>query len=266
VAVALATRKDVAATTTYDVPPPDSRVRPPALAGLYLEIDCGPVRARRTLAGIEPGSDPNLITQDQVEAVRAAMFGAYTLTVEAGAPSPSVQLDDALSMAISTVPLAAATDDDGRIAAFAKGLVARPRTLHVTSVPLEDADGPVTFETIFRMTLHRRVELPEPGGAMRLHTGVDILPQTVFATADPDPVAAFRATARRTARLAIAERTAFEDSTATRLSNARLVAAPGAIFDALPGVERARTGHRRLRQPVPDRRRDAHGRSRRVVH
>jgi hypothetical protein len=124
--------------------------------------------------------------------------------------------------------------------AMATGLGVRPKTLHATSVALADMDGPLTFETLFRMTLHRRVEQWEPGGKVRLHTGVDILPHTVFATADPDPVAAFRTTARRTARLAVAEGVAFPISTALRLAEAKLVAAPGALADALPGVERPR--------------------------
>jgi hypothetical protein len=105
-------------------------------------------------------------------------------------------------------------------------------------VALDDADGPLTFETIFRMTLHRRVAQWEPGGTVRTRTSVDILPQTVFATTDPDPAAAFARTARRTARLAFAEGVGFAQSTARSLDKAALVAAPGAILDVLPGIAR----------------------------
>ncbi len=240
VTVALATRAEVAAAGSYAVPAPAARIRPPAIAGLYLEVDCGIVRARRTLAGAEPGVNPNAITEDQLGQVRAALFGAYAVTVEAGVPSTAVQLDDGITMAIASTALAEATDDDAKIAALATGLGVRPKTLHATSVALDDADGPLTFETIFRMTLHRRVAQWEPGGTVRTRTSVDILPHTVFATTDPDPVAAFGRTARRTARLAFAEGVGFAQSTAHSLASASLVAAPGAIADALPGVAKAK--------------------------
>ncbi len=236
VTVALAARAGIEATGTYTVPAPASRVRPPAIAGLYLEVDCGNVRARRTLAGAEPGIDPAAITEDHLGQVRAALFGAYAITVEAGVPSTAVQLDDGISMAIASAAIAEATDDDAKVAALATGLGVRPKTLHATSIALDDADGPLTFETILRMTLHSRVAKWETGGTARVHTGVDILPHTVFATADPDPAAAFASTARRTARLAFAEGVGFAQSTAHSLASAALVAAPGAIADALPGV------------------------------
>jgi hypothetical protein len=238
VAVALTTRADINASGTYDVPAPAARVRPPAIAGLYLEVDCGNVRARRTLAGAEPGIDPNAITEDHLGQVRAAIFGACAITVEAGVPSMAVQLDDGITMAIASSAIAEATDDDAKVAALATGLGVRPKTLHATSVALDDADGPLTFETILRMTLHRRVAQWEPGGTVRTRTSVDILPQTVFATTDPDPVAAFARTARRTARLAFAEGVGFAQSTARDLDKAQLVAAPGAILDVLPGIAR----------------------------
>jgi hypothetical protein len=238
VKVALNDRPDISVDAAYDVPVAGERAIPPALAGLYLEVDCGNIRARRTLAGVEPGTDPLTITQDDVDAVRAALFGEYTITVEAGVPSPAVQLDDAISMAISTLGFAEARNNDARMAALATEFVARPTTLHATSVPLDDADGPLTFEMLFRMTLHSRVERSEPGGKVRLHTGVDILPHTVFATVDPNPAAAFRTTARRTARLALAEKVGFPQSTAARLEGASLVAVPGSVLDALPSVDR----------------------------
>jgi hypothetical protein len=238
VAVALATRAEISANGTYEVPAPTARVRPPAIAGLYLEVDCGSVRARRTLAGAEPGIDPNAITEEHLGQVRAALFGACAITVEAGVPSMAVQLDDGITMAIDSSAIAEATDDDTKLAALATGLGVRPKTLHATSVALDDADGPLTFETILRMTLHRRVAQWEPGGTVRTRTSVDVLPHTVFATTDPDPVSAFARTARRTARLAFAEGVGFAQSTARSLDTASLVAAPGAIIDVLPGIAR----------------------------
>jgi hypothetical protein len=239
--IALIGRTDVAADATYDVPPPQTRVRPPVLAGLYLEVDCGSVRARRTLAGVEPGTDPAFITQAQVDEVRAALFGAYSIQVEGACPPPAVQLDDALSMAVSAGPLGVATTSAEAIAALAKGIGARPRTLHAASVPLDDLAGPLTFETILRMTLHTSIDRPDPDAQnLHRHTGVDILPHTTFATADTDPVRAFATTARRTARLALAEAAAFSSSTIASLKTEQLVVAPGAIIDVLgpAGVER----------------------------
>jgi hypothetical protein len=239
--VSLIGRPDIAADVTYEVPPPQTRVRPPVLAGLYLEVDCGAIRARRTLAGVEPGTDPAFITQAQVDEVRAALFGAYSIQVEGACPSPAVQLDDALSVAVSAGPLGTARSSADVIAALAKGIGARPRTLHATSVHLDDLDGPMTFETTFRMTLHTSIERPDPDAQnLHRHTGVDILPHTTFVTMDPDPVNAFATTARRTARLALAEAAAFPSSTIASLKSEQLVAAPGAIIDVLgpAGVER----------------------------
>ncbi|HET7181443.1 MAG TPA: twin-arginine translocation signal domain-containing protein [Candidatus Limnocylindrales bacterium] len=231
----------IATQAQYDVPPPTVRARPPVLAGLYLEVDFGVIRARRTLAGVEPGTDPAVITQAQVDEVRTALFGAYSIQVEAGCPSPAVQLDDALSMAVSAGPLGTAQTSADLIAALAKGIGARPRTLHATSVPLDDAAGPLTFETNLRMTLHTSIDRPDPDAQnLHRHTGVDILPHTTFATVESDPVRAFQTTARRTARLALAEAAAFPSSTIASMQREALVVAPGSILDVLTplGVER----------------------------
>ncbi|HEX2625931.1 MAG TPA: vWA domain-containing protein [Candidatus Limnocylindrales bacterium] len=241
VRVALVARPDVASPAPYDVPPVRERTRPPVLAGLYLEVDSGVVRGRRTLAGIEPGTDPTTITQAQVDEVRTALFGAYSIQVEAGCPSPAVQLDDALSVAVSAGPLGTAKTSADVIAALATGIGARPRTLHATSVPLDDGAGPLTFETIYRMTLHTSIERPDPDAQnLHRHTGVDILPHTTFATVDTDPVRAFQTTARRTARLALAEAAAFPSSTVASMQTEQPIVAPGAIIDVLTplGVER----------------------------
>ncbi|HJP88215.1 MAG TPA: hypothetical protein VJ850_04205 [Candidatus Limnocylindrales bacterium] len=234
VEVALVTRPEVRSPTPYDVPPPAERTRPPVLAGLYLEVDCGSIRARRTIAGVEPATDPALITQAQVDEVRAALFGAISIQVEGACPSPAIQLDDALSVAVSAGPLGTARTSADAIAALAKGIGARPQTLHATSVPLNDVDGPLTFETIYRMTLHTAIDRPDPDAQnLHRHTGVDILPHTTFATVEPDPVKAFATTARRTARLALAEKAAFATSTIASMANEQLVLAPGAIIDVL---------------------------------
>lgn len=233
----------VAASTTYQVPAADARARPPGLSGLFLTVRVGSTEARRVLAGVDAPTASTPVSRDDVERVRRALFDATVLEFEAAASPIAIVLDELYTAKLALRPLAEATDRASRIAALA-GLMAggptlEPATFHALSVPLPDVtDAPLTFEAGLRVVLHRERHVPVGSGRAAHIRAVDLLPAARFTTADTDPATAFAATARATARLAIAEATAFPTSTIAALNGETLVPVGFSIYDLLDPVGR----------------------------
>jgi hypothetical protein len=235
----------VSGETTYRVPPAEERATAPALSGLYLRVEMGSAHeigsltTERTLAGLRTDSPDAVVTAATTEAVRRALFGRYVLSFEAAAPPPSVVLDEIVSAVLAARPFVEATRRDERLAALAGIRFLPPPTYHALSIRLPaEGSKALTYEVGLRVTLHREVVLPTGDGRARRLRSVDILPQTRFATTDTDPVAAFRTTARRTARLAVAESVVFPTSTRTTLQEATLVPVRSSLYSTLEGIDR----------------------------
>jgi len=233
----------IAGTASYEVPAPDARARPAGLSGLFLTVRVGTTEARRVLAGVDAPSAATPIARLDVERVRRALFDATVLEFEGAAPSPAIVLDDLYTAILALRPLAEATDRASRLAALATlgagGAGPEPPTLHALTVALPELAGtPLTYEAGLRVTLHREQTIPDGTGRAVHRRAVDLLPSARFTTVDPDPEAAFAATARRTARLAIAEAAAFPISTQAALDGEALVPVGFSVFDLLDPVDR----------------------------
>lgn len=233
----------IVGAATYEVPPLDARARPAGLSGLFLTVRVGTTEARRVLAGVDAPSAATPISRLDVERVRRALFDTTVLEFEGAAPPSAIVLDELYTATLALRPLAQATDRASRLAALA-GLGAggpglEPATLHALSVPLPELAGtPLTYEAGLRVTLHRDMTVPDGTGRAVHRRAVDVLPSARFTTVDPDPVTAFAATARRTARLAIAEAAAFPTSTLAALQGEVLVPVGFSIFDLLDPIDR----------------------------
>ncbi len=233
----------IAGTATYEVPPLEARARPAGLSGLFLTVRVGTTEARRVLAGVDAPSAATAISRLDVEHVRRALFDATVLEFEAAAPPQAIILDELYTAVLALRPLAEATDRASRLAALAAlgagGPGPEPPTLHALSVALPELAGtPLTYEAGLRVTLHREQVVPDGTGRAVHRRAVDLLPSARFTTVDPDPVTAFAATARRTARLAIAEAAGFPSSTLAALDGEALVEVGFSIFDLLDPISR----------------------------
>ncbi|MGA8039577.1 MAG: hypothetical protein WCA93_05655 [Acidimicrobiia bacterium] len=202
-------------SAVFVVPAPSQRAAPPSLTGIYLVVRMSGQEVVSTLAGVpvEGASSTSVITPELANEVRAAMFGVALLSVEAGAPTLAAWFDDILTSRLSLRPLVESDPSpEGVVAALSEAVHHLPAELVTLHAPMPAGDR-LTFETGPRFVLLARRPLFD-GGAMRRS---DILSFTRFATADPDPVAAYAATLRASTRLAVAEAAIFSDSTISRL-------------------------------------------------
>ena len=80
------TVNDVTAETTYDVP--ETPVRPPAIAGLYLTIRTRSGEVTRALAGFSKGYITSFqpVTQAMLDDVKALFYGRVSISFEAASP------------------------------------------------------------------------------------------------------------------------------------------------------------------------------------
>jgi hypothetical protein len=225
--------------TTYDVPAEEDRATPPALSGLYLTVKVGRWAARRVLAGIETDDDKHVISPQEAERVRRALFGTHVLGFEAAAPSISVVLDDVFSSILALRPLMEATTRAERLAALAASPNVETPLLHAVTVALPQAGEFLTYEAGLRATLYRDVEVPLGNGRARRIRGVDILPLTGFMTTDPESASGFALTAERTARLSLVEAESFPISTPSALAGEQLVSIGNSLATALEGTDPA---------------------------
>lgn len=218
---------DVTATTSYEVP--ETALLGSALSGLYLTVAVDGVESTRTLAGWNPATEDyrgNEVTRAHVDDTAGALFGTNTVSFEAGAPSSSAWYDDLLAAkcSVADLDLALATgDEDARAAATAGGLSQLPPELLLLQAPLPDratADS-LTYPDGLRVAMYR--ERPVFGESYVLHQS-DVFPFAGFRTitATDDRQREFELTATRTARLAVVERSRYDESTASLLDGAEV--------------------------------------------
>lgn len=120
-------------------------------------------------------------------------------------------------------PLEARTRAERLAALAGNPLYLPPADLHVGSIPLPGrADEPLTFETGLRVALHSVLPAQTADGQPAAARWLDLLPLAGFQTAAADPERAFRLTAQRIARLALAEALSFPNSTASVLQDTPL--------------------------------------------
>lgn len=250
---------------TYRVPPAGERALPEAIAGLYLEVEADRLVTRRHLAGLRDdtdriGGDPPAITPAMLEEARRGLFGQYELVVEPSPPTMAHVLDDLVTARLSHEAVVRAVDDDQRRAAVEAGYATvDPNLWDVAAPVLADDTAPVTYELGPRLWV-RSTRIVPGADSDAVRTSVDVLPHTRFATADPDPDVAGRATARQSLRIALAEQAFYTSSTAGLLADEDLAATasiradlPDADPDAVDALARAARGWpwRHARRLVP---------------
>ncbi len=206
-------QKALRAEARYTPPPPAERAEPPGLSGLFLTVQVGGRTITRVLGGLAASLPDERPTPEHIADVRRALHGRMTLAFEAGAPSLAQLLDDRYTALLAMRPVLEARDpDELREALATTPLYLPPPDLHIADVPLpDDPSEPITFEMGLRVTLHRVLPAEMPDGQPAAARWLDLLPLAEFRTADADPARAFRLTARRTARLSLAEALAFPD-------------------------------------------------------
>ncbi|MCL6512548.1 MAG: TonB-dependent receptor [Anaerolineae bacterium] len=219
--------KTLLAEARYTPPPPAQRAAGAALSGLFLTVQVGDQVVTRTLGGLSTRRNDESPTAGHIADVRRALQGRATLTFEAGAPSLAHLLDDCYTALLSLQPVFEARTRAERLAALAGSPIYLPPVdLHVASIPLPGrADEPLTFEAGLRAALHRVLPGQTADGQPAAVRWLDLLPLAGFRTADADSARAFRLTAQRTARLALAEALIFPKSTVAVMKDKPLRAA-----------------------------------------
>ncbi|MEM7141135.1 MAG: hypothetical protein AAF548_08880 [Actinomycetota bacterium] len=215
------------ATTSYTVPATEDTPPGPSLAGIHLTVTANGATVTRTLAGAPIGAAVERSAQLELE-MRQALFGAYSVITEAGAPSPSQLLDDALTSILTWEPFFTTTDDDERIAAFADARDL-PFGAFTFAAPISGPDL-LTWETGLRMWLSTERWLPAGDDEVIARRSLDLLPTSRFLTATDDAATSAQRTARRTAWLSGLEDLLFDTAALERL-DAPLVALSAAGLD-----------------------------------
>ncbi len=203
------------ASMGFAVPSPAETKLGPSLAGIYLRIEANGVKVDRTLAGL-PYRTEGEVGRELAQEVRQALFGGYSVITEAGAPSVSQVLDDAIAELLTWEPVFAAQNAEEALEALA-ATEDLPHGAFTFSVPV-GGDGPLTWETGLRMWLSSERTVPA-GEVDILRRSVDLLPVSRFVTTTvADPAESVRLTANRTATLAAFEAALYDGAAATRLT------------------------------------------------
>jgi len=215
------------AQASYTPPSPAQRAAGVVISGLFLTVQVGRQVVTRALAGLFTRRSDAQPTAAHAAQVRRALRGRVTLSFEAGSPSLAHLLDDYYTALSSLRPVLEARTRAERMAALASNaLYLPPVDLHVASVPLPGRDDePLTFQTGLRVALHRLLPTQTPDGQPAVVRWLDLLPLAGFRTAAADQAHAFRLTAQRTARLALAEALVFADSTVAAMRDKPLTLA-----------------------------------------
>ncbi len=207
--------RSLAATASYIVPDATARVRPDALAGLYVSVESGREVHLRTLAEGPPAE------------VEAALFGTAVLAFEGGPPTAAAWLDDVFTGMLAQEPILraiAAKDDRATAAALAKAPYAVTAECFAYQPQWHRAnDGnSCTFANGLSAVLITARRRPGKPGLRR----VDVLPMLHVSTIGADGGVDARRTLERTARLALIEQAGFSKSTASLLAGKELVLVP----------------------------------------
>lgn len=212
---------DTDVSAPFEVPAADAVIPGPSLVGIYLRVNANGRIVDRTLAGL-PYRTADEVTPELIQEVRQALFGAYSVITEAGTPSPSQILDDAITEALSWETVFTSEDADEVMSAFSAAH-RLPHGAFAFSVPV-DGEGALTWESGLRMWLSTERTAPR-GDVDVLRRSLDLLPTNLFHTATDDPAESVRLTAERTSRLAAIE-AALTDTNATERLTGPLTA-PG---------------------------------------
>jgi len=205
---------------------PDERLPAPALCGLYLTVAFSSGGSHtRTLAGWPDRWYDTYDPAYEAE-THGALFGHHVLAFEAGAPSPSILLDDLLSAKLTTEDLHQTATDR------AQGMEALDRVLKqgvrvfpgellsaLSALPNPANRDGLTFETSLRTVLYSQ---SFAFGSDLVTKRLDILPSAGFRTVASSADDAFRRTLQQTAHLAHVEESLFPTSTAALLDDADL--------------------------------------------
>ncbi|MFC6723822.1 hypothetical protein ACFQE1_05410 [Halobium palmae] len=224
---------ELSEAASYTVP--EGRMLPSHFAGLYLTVETADREVTRTLGGWDPVRHRNdLVTDDHLSDVESVLFGKHLLSFEAGAPSPSVWLDDILTAKLSVRSTYETARDEGGVAAsevLREGIAVVPAALSILQAPLpnESTADSLTFQDALRVVLMSEKPDFETGAVL---TGADVLALTKYHTATEDPQRAVRLTGERTARISIAEAALYEES-----AEALLVDQSLSIHDRRTNVE-----------------------------
>ena len=209
------------ATTSATWTVPAMPVAPSALSALYLTIEADGRSVTRLLAG-----SPRATAAD-VEQVAGALFGRYTLAIEAGAPSLSTLLDEHLAERLVLEPAfdAVKSGDAVSIARAARKSYFRvnPTLAFATSgLPGAGNGDSLTFVDGLTVTLHATV----PRLGTSIVRRLDLLPLAPRETVSVSGNQGFVTTLQRTSALAAYE-AAFPKNTLPALQGKTL-----ALFDA----------------------------------
>jgi hypothetical protein len=221
VIVKLTQTSTIVAAASYPVP--RSPIGRAGLSGLFLTIDTDGYSVVRTLAGSEAGK-----AEDR-ESVNGAMFGRFTLAVEAYEPGLSRLLDEHIGERIMMEDRYTALKEgapDAILNAAKTGFFRVPADLRFSTAPLrgEESLDDLTFTDGLRVTLHSTV--PKLGKSVLRK--IDFVPLAPRRTLRPAGGDSFSTTLERTADLAVLESARFGTSTWSLLKGKKL-----ALFDPL---------------------------------
>ncbi|MCC7384949.1 MAG: hypothetical protein IT384_24090 [Deltaproteobacteria bacterium] len=209
------------ATGSYQRPASPTPVR--ALSGIYLTIRIDRTEVTRTLAGWDREAAPSAaVPAETTTAVERFLFGGALLSFEGGPPAVSEWLSDMVEAQLRTEALytaAAADDKTAFVAALRQtGGFAIPAEVAAAQSDVPRQDGTLIYGTGARVVLYRF----SPDDVDTRH--LDLLQFTRFrALGAANEADTFRATLRASARLALAERAMFPESTASLLAGKTLM-------------------------------------------
>jgi hypothetical protein len=238
------------ASTNYETP---SNSVTTTIVGLYLTVEVGDRSVTRTLGGYDPVLDGGLdsesiygseasesdIAEYGVD-VRNAIFGGVDISFEGDGVPYGAALDDFLSALLSRETLAETTlegDLDDQRAALQEGFMEIPWELMQVQATMPNAvseEGVTYFDGPRIAMMQEKPNVYSMDEDLAVKTSVDVLPLSRAWTATEDPADGFRLTMDRTASIAVAEREAFDESTASLLDDVALIDSNDESIDDIP--------------------------------
>ncbi len=214
-------RTDTETRVTYAVP--ETRAGVYGLTGLYLTIEMDGDTVTRRLAGTPLEARERPATQQDVDAVKAALMGSYVLGFEGAPPPLSVLLDEWLGdMLTYREVVRSRRDFTAWVAAMEAGVRRPVPELLATAALSQEPAGAHTFVARARPVLVSRTPRFGVGHDRRL----DLLPLSPWATLGPEPEAAWGVTVAQSLHAAAVEVALYPKSTGSQLE--------GEALDALP--------------------------------
>jgi len=196
------------------------------MIGLYLTVKVGRQEVKRVLAGWDPVTENKIEPQQShFEEVRDLMLGSILIGIEGEGPTYATALSDLLRYRLSKknwIETIKAKDVKKAIeASHSQSYAFDPILIHLLA-PLNDA---VTHESLTFASGPRMVIIKRSMGIGKdvSPTSFDYLPTAQFVTLAHHPEDAFRTNMRQTAKMAILEKSFYEESTFQLLADAKLI-------------------------------------------